>query len=778
MKRGPDPLYYPLSFLCGFLASWLFRYFPLTVFLILLAVLFVLFRRVERPVLLVIAFLICFLYGFTYFENIKAKEAEILAINTNEAEIYIEAITDDLPKRTRRGYLQKVELISPSIEYGAFYLSTPAMPGPNQRVWGWVHLYRHSNGISPGIKTSETVILRPVRLFSEPTSRGFQGLGDKLRWRLYRKLDELFDADVAALLKAILIGHRDSASGALYRAFSNTGLAHLMSISGTHFGLFALIVFFVIRQMARLLPYRVLIRLTGRLSLNEYAALMTVPFLVFYLMLSGARIPALRSFIMIMFFLVGLLYGKHSNWRYALVSAALIILIIDPAAIASASFLLSFSAVWFIGGSFELVRGYLSDRPSRARAYILKLLVTPAAALVGTLGLTVFYFHRGSVISLPMNMVVTPVVGFLLLPVSLFSALVYLVAGVFPLSGFLDVFASGIIDFVRYVSLYKGAVIKIRALPVAVIMWWYVMLVFVFLKKRRAVVLAVSGLILSVIVSFKVYEFQRPMVTFLDVGQADSAVIETEDNKTVVVDTGTNAKVTEAYLAYMGKDKIDAVVLSHAGSDHAGGVYHLIRSFDVEELWDNGELVYNPRPEVRRIRHLEAGDLISTQRAAFLFLHPYRGYYNRSGDDENNHSLVMKYTEGLLSVLFTGDIEADAEKDLSELGNMLRATVLKVPHHGSYTSTTEEFLRMVSPEMAIISLGRSNRYGHPHKEVLERLRNIKLFRTDQDGSIRIYLDGSGNLRVARYRDVLFKDLTERYSLKAEVKNIKRLFMVW
>ena len=779
MKKQPDPLLYPLSITGGIISASLFRYFPLLVLLILGIGFFSARKNIKRLPLIAGLFAFGFLYCFFRVTQPVSPEKSLHGLlSSNRSAVYVEAVTFDLPIKTRYGYMQKVKLLKPSIGVNSCYLSLQNPLGPNHRVWGWMHLVRNTRGVSPGTKAMDSLMLQPVSVYSMPYKKGIRGISDGLRWRLYRKLDELFSEEVSAFLKAILIGHRDSTVSPLYRNFSSTGLAHLMSISGTHFGLLALIVFVFTKAIARLLPYRILVRATRYMSLQEYAAVLTIPFVLFYLMLSGARVPALRSFIMMMLFLLGLLSGRINGWRYGIVAAASVILIADPESIFTPSFLLSFSAVWFIGSAYDFMQIGKSGSRSKDRLNLYKLIITPFSALAGTIGLTLYFFHKTSVLALPMNMVVTPVVGFLLLPVALISAVVFVVIGVFPFAGLLGTLVSWVLKAVGYVSSFKDMVLNIRAIPLGVIICWYLFLMFLTLRKRLGMVFSFFMLIVAGVISFVLYQYRTPMVTFLDVGQADSAVVETASGRTIVIDTGRRGIVTEAYLSYMGKDEIDAIVVTHGGKDHSGGIYRLLRDFYVKEVWDNGEMIYNPPLKNIKLRHLRTLDVLSSGKAEFMILHPYSGYFSRWGAADNNRSLVIKYTEKPLTVLFTGDIEADAEQVLLRFMGRLKSKVLKVPHHGSRTSTTEDFLRLVSPEIAVISVGRFNPYAHPHKEVLERLRETKLLRTDIDSAVRIYTDSSGDVRVSKYRDLLFEDLLEGYTLGREVNNLKRLFLVW
>lgn len=777
MRKEPEPLLYLLLFAEGVIFFQIYRFLPLTISIVFLAQVVITGRVFKRPAVLTLILIAGFLYASLFIQEANTSKPPVVS----GTQYPVEMLTNGLPVSSERGFLQPVKLLYPRIPPADCYLITERPVGPSKIVFAQANLFLTSRRMGPGVffKKQNTLFINARAYSVRPINVGLTAFSDNLRWQLYKKFHGCFPRQVAMLLDAIVIGHRDSSDADLYRAFSRAGLSHLMSISGTHFGLFAFIVFSLIRQLARLLPYRTLIRLTARYSLQEYAAVITVCLVSFYLLLSGGRIPAIRAFIMIMLFLSGLLWGRDTGWKYALSLAAVIILIINIDAFLRPSFQLSFMAVWFIGSVFEYIESvdWIRTQPKWKKTLI-KLFLVPAIAFAGTTALTAYYFHRIPLLSIPLNMIITPVVCFLLIPISLLSSILYIFTGIMPFKGLIVSVAELIIRVVYLFSSLKDTVLPVRAFPLAVLIGFYLSLISLVLKRFKLSAAGLALLSLSILLSASFYNFRRPMVTFIDVGQGDSSVVETSDNHTLVFDTGNTGRMTGAYLKYMGKARVDAVVLSHAGHDHSGGLYRILKEFTVKELWDNGEIIYGWLPEKIKHRRLQKGYVLKTKEALFTVLHPYRGYYNLTGADDNNHCLVIRYAEGSLSVLFTGDIEKDAEAALSGSGRQLRSTVLKVAHHGSHTSSTKGFLSLVSPQIAVISVGAHNSYGHPHPDVLKRLSVFKLFRTDRDGAIRVYQKRDGTIGIARYRDMLFEECLKAYSIKAELQNLKRLFLVW
>jgi len=241
-------------------------------------------------------------------------------------------------------------------------------------------------------------------------------------------------------------------------------------------------------------------------------------------------------------------------------------------------------------------------------------------------------------------------------------------------------------------------------------------------------------------------------VHFIDVGQADSILVITPGNRVMLVDAGNNSDgelVTE-YLANQGINRIDVVVGTHPHEDHIGGLDTVIENFDIGKIYmpkavtatkTFEDVLKSVKNKGLKVNTAEAGvDIGLDPQLTSVFLAPNSGGY----EDLNNYSAVIKLTYGSTSFLLSGDAEDLSEEEMLQKGYDLKADVLKVGHHGSSSSTTEEFLSEVDPEFAVIMAGKGNEYGHPHKEVMERLekRGIKVFRTDQNGTIIAKSDGN------------------------------------
>ncbi len=256
------------------------------------------------------------------------------------------------------------------------------------------------------------------------------------------------------------------------------------------------------------------------------------------------------------------------------------------------------------------------------------------------------------------------------------------------------------------------------------------------------------------------------VVSYVDVGQGDSIYICTPDNFRILLDGGDEGSyqdVLQTFFLTSGVPKLDAAIVSHYHTDHASGIMEALEDrFPITCLYlpkteDNsvlhGKLLDAAEQNGTEVRYLSGGDVLSLpDKITLKVILPDNDIYRFDFGNENNNSLLMKLVYGDTQFLFTGDMEADVEAALPETLD-LRADVLKVGHHGSHTSTSQEFLERVAPSAAVIGVGAKNRYGHPHEEVLERLEKsgAHIYRTDRDGTVTVRVKKDGKMRVGTSR---------------------------
>jgi competence protein ComEC len=773
-------MYFFVSFLGGVILFYAFLYFPVSsIFVSLMSSAYL----VSRKKFFLIPFLILgAAYAFLRYEPVQD-------IPYIKDKVDVAGAFESYPQRTDSGTFRQTFLIKSAtdVENGerlnglsgreiTLFSDRGLDPVPEYELI--VKFLKSRKRLNPGERVTDDIRAdvsdiagswnkgQSMRLWIEECRQGINGF-----------IEENFSRDAGAFISSITTGKTTGIPEELRDAFNATGLTHFLSISGSHFGLFSVILFGVFRLLINALPYRILQRVTIFVTPSQVSAVLCLPFMLAYLGLSGAGIPAVRSFIMIVLFLLGLLIDRKGFWLNSLLFAAVVIVIWDPSYIFSLSFQLSFLAVLCIGFSLKK-DDYREESGKKGKgkmfAFVAGSMLMTLSASIGTAPLAAYYFHYFSVISPLSNLIIGPLIGFLLIPLSVFSSLLFLITGHFATTPVVSAVAEAILALIRWFSKIPFAEVKIPAFPPGIVLLFYAGFIFYFLFNRRRYLLLVPVIPIVIYLFISVLDKRELNVTFLDVGQGDSSVTELPDGRILVTDTGRTGRETSSFLRYRGKETIDFLALSHSHPDHTGGLNYIMSKFRVREVWDSGRMIL---PDGLTHRSLSRGDLIEGEGYRIYVLHPYHGFYTAGRNEyisDNNDSLVFKIEGGRKSFLFTGDIEEEAEEDILHLGRWLKSDVLKVPHHGGKTSAYRPFLEKVSADIAVIPCGRDNSFGHPHQETLNALGREEVMRADTDGAVKISETARG-LDVKTWKNFQFKRAN---SPADEMKNFRLLFEKW
>lgn len=784
-----------LSFLSGIVLFYFLQFFPFSaISTFLLSSICLSLKKRIFPILIILSGI-----AFAFFRYEPVKELP----HISGKEVVLEGFFSSLPAETERGmFRQSLQVQSASDkntgkEIGELRKQEVVILSDREFIPGTeckmtTKFLSDRTRLNPGNPVSNEIYTRLLELNKTENRRLSLSIEiQKLRYRLNKYIQANFEKDSAAFISAITTGQRASIDEDMRNAFNKTGLAHILSISGTHFGLFSVFLFGIFRFLMNVLPYRVLQRITIFLTPSQAAALLCLPFMLAYLGLSGGSIPAVRSFIMIGLFLLGLIIGRKGLWLNTLLFAAFILTLWEPEVILDLSFQLSFLAVLFIGFSIKTGEEKTQESEPVAKTefhttmekvlrYLRNALLLTLSASIGTAPLVAYHFHYCSIISPISNLLITPLIGFVLIPLSILSSFLFLTTGHYIFTPAVSTVSDMSISLVRLMSAIPYADVKVPAFPAIVIFTFYAGFLFYFLSDRKRYTLIIPFFPIIIYFFLTLSEKKEIIINYLDVGQGDSSVIELPDGKTIVIDTGRSGRETASFLKYKGKEEIDALVLSHVHPDHTGGLDYLLKRFKVKEIWDNGRIIL---PEdylyqgKNKHRALNRGDVIEGKGYSIYVFHPYPEFYTFYGNDyveANNDSLVLKIKSKNKSFIFPGDVEEEAEEDLLSLSQWLKSEVIKVPHHGGKTSVYKPFFEAVSPQVAVISSGWDNAFGHPHAEMLEVLQGVRIFRTDTDGAIKIR-ELDKELEIKTYRDL---QIGKAKSLGDEMKNIKRLFQTW
>ena len=621
-----------------------------------------------------------------------------------------------------------------------------------------------------------------------------------LRWTedLRRRVENVIDSayhehpEHVEILKGMLLGKRGGIEETTIAAFRNSGSLHILAVSGLHVGLIAGVFFICFSRF----PAKVTCILT-MFAVILYACIVGFRPSVFR-----------ASTMAILFLIGSIIDRDVDRFNLLAVAALFLLLInpaqlwdlsfqLSFAAVAS---ILFFAPKWE-----NLLRDILPDRlyqpEVREDASLLRyaaakgiqlLCLAFGVTLAAQLGTILFI--AGSFYRLyPLGLIAGPFVVGLAAPIVSLTLISVILGSVWlplatPLVYANRLTISVLLQIIEFFGRQEWSVVKtapptfgwivlLFAGCMAVVYWRWVRQ-----ERKKGVLIGLTVVAIWVWDAAWREDGKLLKVTFLDVRQGDAAFVRLPDGKTVLIDGGrsllfayrgnyqiepkdernlkflafdTGARILSPFLDYEGIGKLDLLVLSHPDNDHGGGLYYILHEYEVEKVLGVPHLdlpsithrVLHKLIDEKGIPHElgYAGEIDLSQSANLELLHPLdEGSTDLTDDDINDDSLVLKLSFGEVDVLFTGDIERDAEKRLVESGMDLEAEILKVPHHGSKTSSTPEFLTLVRPRIGIFSLGARNPYKFPPRQVLRRYRNFgcEVLRTDELGAITLKTDGS------------------------------------
>ncbi|MFA4972247.1 MAG: DNA internalization-related competence protein ComEC/Rec2 [bacterium] len=764
-----------------------------------LALISFLIRRKFRNVSLVLALCAAFLFGAWRAQSAAAHALDLPAGAGRDAPLLCEGSVDGPLRLKEWGASFDLELSACGANEGAL-----SSAGGSVRVNA-----RHvPEGLADGDRVRALIAIKAPRKFDNPgafdyarylmslgvgavaNARGpvmhidqdgeaLRGAVGRARKRVASAIDEAAGQPEDAILRALAIGDRSFVTQDLRDWFARSGLAHLLALSGLHVGYVALLIYLLVRASIGLVP-----PLVSRVPVRIMAAGLTIPAVWFYVIFTGCSISAIRAAVMLSVFLAGVMLMRRPDAFCTIAAAVIAIVAILPESTLSVSFQLSIFAVLGIATiavpMMRWIRGS-GEAPGVRRRILYWITATATVSFAATLATAPavgYHFKMFTAVGIFANMIAVPLTGFLLQPLVLVATAV---AALSPDSAAWLWSAAGsvaavLVKSASFASSAGEPLIGRWAPSIAEVAMAYAALACVAAWKRLPYKkIMVSSLMIAMFTDVIYYRAlpafdQRLRVIYFDVGQGDSALVRFPGGENLLIDAGgikgssidVGKEVLAPALLAMGVRRIDRVLLTHPHYDHYAGIVSLLKDFGPRLLWTNGLAA----PEK------EAGDwdvLVAAARAAGVPMvavgeHGLREEIegatleislpkDLAAEDINDTSLIVRISLRARSFLFTGDLTKEGETSLISSGIDLDSDVLKVGHHGSNDASSEEFLRAVSPEIAVISAGVGNPYGFPHKDALARIERTgaRVFRTDWHGAISLTTDGD-SLDVSCYSD--------------------------
>ena len=606
-------------------------------------------------------------------------------------------------------------------------------------------------------------------------------LADKVKSYITYASDQMFPKEISGLFVGILIGDKENITEEIEEDFKNSSLSHMLAVSGTHVSYIILGLSFLLSNFGK-----------------RYTNIFSILFLIFFMYLTNFTASVVRACIMGIILLGSKILYRKSDIYVSMALSLLIILIENPFKILDVGLILSYAGTLGIVVLYRIWSNEVKTK-NKIIKYIINTLLITCSAQIFVFPIIAVYFNNVSITFFISNLLATPVLAIIII-FGFFNIIVFFISN--ELGMIISIFLEMNIEILIFIShscsnIPYANLLVITPKIIFVILYYLIILLYIITKKiygikeewqylsalekkeiiilkkiiknkRKYIIKIISLILIIAFVNIIIININKETkIYFIDVGQGDSTLIITENKKNILIDGGGNVtnknydigeNILLPYLLDRGITKIDYLFVSHFDFDHVGGLYEIIDKLNVDNIIipknkniseEEKEFTKKAKEKHIKIYRLCQNDKIYIDKNTKIdILSPL----NEEIEENyiNNNCLVFKFTYNNFSMLFTGDIEEIAEKEILKnvSKNILKSDILKIPHHGSKTSSTDKFLECVNPKIALIGVGKNN-FGHPSEEVIERLKskNIKVYRTDLNGEIEIRVNNKNRINV-------------------------------
>lgn len=529
----------------------------------------------------------------------------------------------------------------------------------------------------------------------------------KLKNRVIKHVNSYKDS---TYLYAFILGKTELISDEVLTSYRENGISHLFALSGLHVSIFSSILLFILKKLRfkEILNY-VLIFI----------------FLLLFSFITGFSPSILRA--TLLFFLLGINKVFYLNIRTLdiLYLVFIILVIINPFIIYNLSFILSFTAAFFLIFSSDLLKG---------KNYFVSLFKVSLLSYFASLPLSIYYFGYTNLLGTILNLVFVPLVSFVVFPLTL---LIFIISKFYSI---LNITTNLLESLSLLFNKFKIIIYFPRINLIFVFIYLSILMLYIKFKKK---ICLYSIIVLLIFFKIRPYMDNNTYIYYIDVGQGDSILVVTPHlNKIILIDTGGIVSFNENYKSNIiknktipffrriGINKVDYLFLTHGDYDHAGEANELLSNFCVKKVFINKGNINNIEKKINNKEVLTLKNFVIDNIKV-------NSLNNNVFNNENDDSTILLFNIYDYKFLFMGDASIKTEEYLLNNYILPNVDILKVGHHGSYTSTSTDFINVIKPKYSVISVGENNMYKHPNKSVLDILDNTKLFRTDVDGTIEV-----------------------------------------
>lgn len=535
----------------------------------------------------------------------------------------------------------------------------------------------------------------------------------KLKNRVIKHVNSYKDS---TYLYAFILGKTELISDEVLTSYRENGISHLFALSGLHVSIFSSILLFILKKLRfkEILNYVIIFI-----------------FLLLFSFITGFSPSILRA--TLLFFLLGINKVFYLNIRTLdiLYLVFIILVIINPFIIYNLSFILSFTAAFFLIFSSDLLKG---------KNYFVSLFKVSLLSYFASLPLSIYYFGYTNLLGTILNLVFVPLVSFVVFPLTL---LTFIISKFYSI---LNITTNLLESLSLLFNKFKIIIYFPKIYLIFVFIYLSILMLYIKFKKKICLYLII---VLLIFFKIRPYMDNNTYIYYIDVGQGDSILVVTPHlNKTILIDTGGIVSFNENYKSNIvknktipffrriGINKVDYLFLTHGDYDHAGEANELLSNFCVKKVFINKGNINNIEKKINNKEVLMLKNFVIDNIKV-------NSLNNNVFNNENDDSTILLFNIYDYKFLFMGDASIKTEEYLLNNYILPNVDILKVGHHGSYTSTSTDFINVIKPKYSVISVGENNMYKHPNKSVLDILDNTKLFRTDVDGTIEVKISKKG-----------------------------------